>query len=133
MSAERRAWSIVTAGLMVCCLLCVPARGQLRPFRSPAGEGSGQPSLAVAPDGRVFLSWIEPAGDKGHALKFSVLGETSWSAPRTVSEGTGWFINWADFPSLAVLPDGSLAAHWLARSGPDTYAYDVRIARSFDG
>jgi hypothetical protein len=26
-----------------------------------------------------------------------------------------------------------LAAHWLVRSGPGSYAYDVNIARSFDG
>jgi len=29
--------------------------------------------------------------------------------------------------------DGSLLAHWLAKSGEDTYAYDIRVARSTDG
>ena len=53
--------------------------------------------------------------------------------PRTIAEGTNWFVNWADFPSMTVLPDGSLAAHWLVRSGEGTYAYDVNVARSFDG
>jgi hypothetical protein len=44
-----------------------------------------------------------------------------------------WFVNWADFPSMVALPDGSLAAHWLVKSGTGTYAYDINISRSFDG
>lgn len=32
---------------------------QARELPAPAGRGSGQPNLAVAPDGRVYLSWIE--------------------------------------------------------------------------
>jgi len=36
-------------------------------------------------------------------------------------------------PSIAALGDGALAAHWLERSGPDTYAYDVRVRLSRDG
>ncbi|MGH9939862.1 MAG: sialidase family protein, partial [Blastocatellia bacterium] len=47
--------------------------------------------------------------------------------------GANWFVNWADFPSMIALPDGSLAAHWLVKSGTGTYAYDVNISRSFDG
>jgi hypothetical protein len=30
------------------------------------------------------------------------------------------------------LDDGALAAHWLQKSGPETYAYDVRVAYSKD-
>src|SRR5918997_439817 len=36
-------------------------------------------------------------------------------------------------PTPAALPDGTLAAHWLARNGAGTYAYDVNISRSTDG
>ena len=35
-------------------------------------------------------------------------------------------------PSVVRLADGSLYGHWLQKSGPDTYAYDVRLARSMD-
>lgn len=106
---------------------------RVRAIASPAGPKSGQVSLVTAPDGRVFLSWVEPAGDAGHDLRYAILAESGWTAPATVARGAGWFVNWADFPALAILPDGSMAAHWLERSGPDTYAYDVRITRSFDG
>lgn len=52
---------------------------------------------------------------------------------RTVAEGENWFVNWADFPSVIALEDGSLAAHWLVKSGTGTYAYNVNISRSKDG
>lgn len=109
------------------------AHGQtVRELPSPAGKGSGQPNLAVDAAGRVYLSWLERLEGKRFALRFAVREGAKWSEPRTIAESDNWFVNWADFPSLAVLPDGSLAAHWLARSGPGVYAYDVNIARSFD-
>lgn len=99
---------------------------------SPAAPGSAEPNLAVAPDGRVYLSWIEPA-DTGHALRFAVLAGRTWSAPSTIRAGTDFFVNWADFPSLYVGRDGFVAAHWLQRTGSNTYAYGVRLALSRDG
>ncbi|HYJ89652.1 MAG TPA: sialidase family protein, partial [Pyrinomonadaceae bacterium] len=35
--------------------------------------------------------------------------------------------------SVVALNDGSLAAHWLVKSGSGTYAYNVNISRSNDG
>jgi hypothetical protein len=103
-------------------------------METPAAPGSGEPNLTVAADGRVLLSWIEPASDQGHALRYvSRVKGGAWSAARTITEGRNWFVNWADFPSMAALPDGTLFAHWLAKSGPGTYAYDVRITTSRDG
>jgi hypothetical protein len=109
------------------------ASGEVRELPSPAGKGSLAPSLFAAEDGRVFLSWIERRDETRRALLFSVRQADGWSAPLTIAEGTDWFVNWADFPSLVALPDGSLAAHWLVKSGSGTYAYDVRITRSGDG
>ncbi len=109
------------------------ALAQVRALPSPAGAASAQPNLAVARDGKVYLSWIERLGEGKFSLRFAVQEGDGWSAPRVIAEGTNWFVNWADFPSLIVLPDGSLAAHWLVKSGSGTYAYDVTIARSFDG
>src|SRR5690606_21960082 len=102
---------------------------------SPAPPGSAQPELFAAPDGRVLLSWLEPDSDSTHARRFAALepGDVAWSAARTVASGPHFFVNWADFPSVIALPDGSLAAHWLVRGGPGTYAYDLHVARSADG
>jgi len=117
---------------------CAPARLEtrlaVRQLETPAAAGSGEPNLAVAPDGRVLLSWIEPAGENQHSLRYAARPKAgAWSEPQTIAIGSGWFVNWADFPSLAALPDGTLFAHWLAKSGAGTYAYDVRIALSRDG
>ena len=97
---------------------------------SPAGSGSAQPQLTVSARG-ILLSWIERSGDIA-SLKFSELKGQAWAPPRTVATGRDWFVNWADVPSVLRLADGSLYGHWLQKSGPDTYAYDVRLARSTD-
>jgi len=102
------------------------------PLRSPAAKGSLAPNLTVGPAGGVYLTWIESQGGGGHALRFARRSDADWSAPRTIAKGDDWFVNWADFPSLAVMPNGELAAHWLQKSGEGTYAYDVTIARSTD-
>ena len=97
---------------------------------SPAGPGSAQPQLTVSARG-VLLSWIERTGDTA-TLKFSERKGDAWTPARTVASGRDWFVNWADVPSVLRLPDGSIYGHWLQKSGPDTYAYDVRLARSID-
>ena len=99
---------------------------------SPAGPGSAEPNLTVGPDGRVYLSWLEPA-NPGYALRFSVHDGTRWSPAQTIVTRSDFFVNWADFPSLEVLGGNRLAAHWLQRNGAGTYAYGVRIALSADG
>lgn len=100
------------------------------PMASPAGPGSAQPQLTVSTRG-VLLSWIERTAELA-TLKFSERKGDGWTPPRTVASGRDWFVNWADVPSVLRLDDGSLYGHWLEKSGPDTYAYDVRLARSTD-
>jgi hypothetical protein len=97
---------------------------------SPAGASSGEPQLSVQGD-QVILSWIESQGSRA-TLKFAERTATGWSQPRTASSGNDWFVNWADVPSVVRLADGVLVAHWLQKSGPSTYAYDVRLSYSGD-
>ncbi len=110
-----------------------PPIGPAEPLPSPATAASGEPFLAVAPDGRALLSWLEAGPEATVRLRLATLEAGSWSEPRTVREGTDFFVNWADFPSVAALPDGRLAVHWLQREGEGRYAYGVRIAVSADG
>lgn len=105
----------------------------IQPDNSPAGVDSREPELTATPDGRIILSWVEKIADKRYALRFAAREGARWTAAQTVAEGDNWFVNWADFPSVIGLADGSLAAHWLVKSGSGTYAYDVNIARSKDG
>ena len=130
-SAAHFARFALAFALAACCWRAAPA--QVRELPSPALDKSGQANLTADRRGRVYLSWIDRTPDNLFTLRFSVREGAGWSPPQTIAEGRNWFVNWADFPSLAALPDGSLAAHWLVKRGAGTYAYDVHLARSFDG
>jgi hypothetical protein len=100
-----------------------------REIDSPAGPGSGDPNLSVGTDGRVYLSWIEPIQPKGYALMFAVRSRgVAWSTPRTITRGENRFDS-----SILALPDGSLAAYWLTKSGTGMHANDVNLSISRDG
>jgi hypothetical protein len=110
-----------------------PLAGPFAELASPAPAGSAQPNLAAGPDGTIWLSWLETRAEGGHRLRLSRLAADRWSQPVTLAEGTSFFANWADFPSVFVTRDGTLAVHWLERSGQGTYAYGVRVRTSRDG
>ena len=103
---------------------------KIDPLPSPAAAESGQPQLTASARG-VLLSWIERSGQAA-TLKFAERTPAGWSTPKVVASGNDWFVNWADVPSVLRLDDGTLAAHWLQKSGPGTYAYDVRLSSSND-
>jgi hypothetical protein len=128
-----------TTALAVLLLACQPGQeaatvpGPAEVLIPPAAAGAGEPFLAQASDGGILLSWIETTSDSAHALRYARFREGRWSEAHTIAAGADWFVNWADFPSLTQLPDGSLAAHWLQRSAPSGYAYDVWVSHSPDG
>ena len=101
-----------------------------QPVATPAAANSAQPQLSVSKRG-VLLSWIERTGDLA-TLKFAERTSTGWTAAQTIASGRDWFVNWADVPSVLRLPSGAIVAHWLQKSGPSTYAYDVRLSHSTD-
>ena len=103
-----------------------------RALDSPAGEPCAEPRVACGADGRFHVSWTRRSGGGRHALMFASGRGDAWSKPVRIADGSNWFVNWADFPSLAVSRNGSMAAHWLERNGAGSYAYGVRIAFSRD-
>ena len=132
---------LVLAALLLVCVVFVRAQSQpihqsgslviqIQPTTSPAGAGSAQPQLSSSARG-LILSWIEREGSTA-TLRFAERTSSGWSAARDVASGTDWFVNWADVPSVIRLASGELVAHWLQKSGPDTYAYDVRLSYSKD-
>lgn len=90
------------------------------------------PSLTFNPEGELLLNWLyEP--DTLSRLMMARLGQDQqWSAVQPIAEGSDWFINWADFPSLAANVDGHLLTYSLPKSSDDTYAYDVGLFHSTD-
>lgn len=115
-------------------LACAPSDRQ--ELESPAGPFSFAPNLLVEDD-ELIVSWLEqselPSGEAHHRLLVSRLESGDWSSPATVAEGSDFFANWADIPAVAVAADGTMYAHWLAKTAADTYAYSIFLARSEDG
>lgn len=136
---QRAIRAAVTAAVLTATIVVASGQSSSAPgwpldiqsVASPAATPSGEPQLTVA-GGRAVLSWIEETGTRA-TLKFSERTARGWSAPRVVASGEDWFVNWADVPSVVPLSDGRLAAHWLQKSGPGTFAYDVRLSFSADG
>jgi hypothetical protein len=104
--------------------------GPPRSIGSPAAGRASLPRLTTHAGG-VVLSWVETAGAVA-TLRFSDRTADGWSTARTVAAGSNWFVNWADVPSVIRLDRRRLAAHWLQKSGRDTYAYDVNLSFSSD-
>jgi hypothetical protein len=129
-------WLMISLGLaftLGCNRRADNSLSSIHEIASPAGPESGEPNLFATKDDRIVLSWIEQTQNDHHVLRFAVREGGGWSPPRTIVEGKDWFVNWADFPSLAVLHEKSLVAHWLAKSANEKYAYDVKLALSNDG
>jgi hypothetical protein len=140
--------SLVLLGLLMFGCTSTPDSSSLNGSRSTQGEDqaliiqssnsptegdSREPELTATGDGRIILSWVEKIAEKRYALRAAVRNTNGWSEVYTAAQGENWFVNWADFPSVIALDDGSLVAHWLVKSGSATYAYNVNIARSSDG
>lgn len=98
---------------------------------SPAGLNSAEPYLFNTAKGEIYLSWIEQS-DSINALHYAQLIDDQWTAPMLVASGSDWFVNWADYPQLAK-NNNNFIAHYLAKSGEGTYAYDILTTQSSDG
>ncbi len=132
------------SSVIVSCVLILFGCGQnsskpgagISSIPSPAGSNSQLPYLATTVDGLPVMSWVETVAGTS-SLKVSRLtsagAEVRWTLPTTVSSGTDWFVNWADFPSVVPIAGDLWAAHWLRNQSDATFAYDVVISLSTDG
>lgn len=105
-------------------------RIHLTSLNNPATSPAGEPFLFTDVNDQVYLSWIEKK-DTINYFRFSQLKNDHWTEPTTIASGSSWFVNWADYPMLAVNGNNYLA-HYLTRSGTGTYAYDVSLVNSSD-
>ena len=115
----------------LCCNAVFSAPEQLGNYSlkllsSPAPLNSSLSRIVSDELGQIYLSWVSQE-DELARLAFSKLTEDGWSSPRVISEGTDWFVNWADFPFLSVNA-GNIAAHWLRMSAEGTYDYDIEAS-----
>jgi hypothetical protein len=141
MRSKFAAWSLVAACLAVGGCRKPPAAGAkdayagwtpaVQPLASPASGTTAAPQLTVRGE-RAILSWLETA-DARTTLKFAERTGTGWSEPRVVASGPDFVTNAADVPSVFVLADGTLAAHWNRQYGDDPEAYSLLLSWSKDG
>ena len=108
----------------------ITAAGLLE-ITSPGGPSSGQPNLAVGPNGDAYLTWLETTDEGLSVLRFAKKNEDGWTQVQTIVQDNQLLTNWADFPSLLVLPGGELAAHWMT-TVPDREGYNVNVSLSRD-
>lgn len=87
------------------------------------GANNAEPNL-VAQDGKLALSWINSIRGKEATLLYSQLEKSSWKKPITITSGSDWFVNWADFPANATNGDVLLTSY-LRKSATGTYTYDI--------
>lgn len=100
------------------------------PLHAPAA----QPHVVADPARRRFvLSWQQRSADGCTTLSTAtVIAPGAAIEPRPVASGCNWFVNWADFPNVAIADNGDWVTFWLERSGDAPYAYDIRMVRSSD-
>lgn len=133
----RRGVLGLSAGLALAAAGCAAPDAGPVPLTSVPVEASfldpaGMPHLSPSVDG-VLLSWWAPV-EGGHALRTARWNpESGFGEVGEVVRGDGFFVNWADYPSVVEVAPGKWAAHWLQRVGPETFAYGVRVAVSQDG
>ncbi len=121
--------AIILLTTMMVILGCEPSESNNASLalESPAGENSSLPYLIKGDDGNLYMSWVEERDSGWIDLKYSVLKGDAWETPELIASGNNWFVNWADYPQMAVDQKGNMVAHFLAKSSAGTYSYDVNV------
>ena len=138
-TAHRILLAIALAGLAACgsrdaAQAAALAPGTVQPWVLPAPPGSSAPALALAPDGRLLVSWLNQPAGRRPALQFAALNrEGAWqSQPRTVAVGHALVVDAADPPTMQATPDGALWMQWLQHAGAQGQR-ELMLVRSRDG
>ncbi len=99
---------------------------ELEEIPFPGSENSSLPVLSSDGSTLVF-SWVTMVDDSTAALSYAFLDSGGkWSNPQLITQGSDWFVNWADFPAI-VENKGNLLSHILQKSSVGTFSYDVKL------
>lgn len=80
-------------------------------LNNPALPGSMAPSLSATPDGKVILSWLEPAVS-AQVFRFAVWDGKTWSTPQTIVRRADFDVYAEAPPSVLRLSNGALLSLW---------------------
>src|SRR5215471_8282550 len=120
--------------LLLAFALCGYAQA-LKPTAAsnPSVAGSIQPNWAVASDGSLLFSWVEPGKDGSSSLRYAVRKGGTWSEARTIASGRRFWRHPAEVPELLSLSDGTLLAHWVENGKDSTESEFILVSTSRDG
>jgi hypothetical protein len=93
-------------------------------IESPSKGKAHLPRL-VAQHGALHMTWVEEE-DTLAILKYATYQNDVWTSPKIITSGTDWFVNWADFPALAINGE-TILTNVLQKSAKGTYDYDIRL------
>jgi hypothetical protein len=99
--------------------------------QSPAGADSSAPQLSATDQG-LLVSWLEQDGPT-NVLKFAEYTGAGWRQPIVAASGTGWFLSYAEVPSVLRKRDGTLVAQWPVTTEAKFEGYDLHLSYSKDG
>ncbi|MEM7297332.1 MAG: hypothetical protein AAF391_03600, partial [Bacteroidota bacterium] len=94
---------------------------------TPAKGNASLPHLVKGANDQLYLSWVEEQDSGWVQLNYSKMSEEGWNDPSMISKGNNWFVNWADYPMMAVDKNENMIAHFLAKSAEQTYSYNVNV------
>lgn len=96
----------------------------LENIENPSKGKAHLPRL-VAQNGALHMTWVEQE-DSLAILKYATYKNKNWSAPKSITSGADWFVNWADFPALAINGE-TILTNVLQKSAEGTYDYDIKL------
>ncbi|KNG95677.1 hypothetical protein ATO11_01950 [Pseudaestuariivita atlantica] len=107
-----------------------PVFETLRKVETPVQGQAQEPFLAASGD-MLAMSWLS-LDRSGASVRFARMDRAGWSQPVEVARGRDLFLNWADFPSVTFFGETGVALHWLRKSEPRGFAYDIEMSVSDD-
>lgn len=130
----KNAFQLLTISILIvsCVTNTEKVDYKIETITSPAGPKTEEPNLVLGADGILYMSWIEKT-DSTSILNYAKFEKDGWTTPEKIAEGKDWFVNWADYPSLAVNKSGDMVAHYLQKSDSGTYTYDVKVVAKRKG
>lgn len=127
--------SVLLVGLSVCFAcknepkkeVAATPKVENTPLHNFDNPTAGNSSLArLFSDGeQLHMSWVQRQ-DSLATLYYATYRKGQWTEAQAINSGTDWFVNWADFPALAVNKSGVLT-NYLQKSAKGTYTYDVKL------